>query len=178
MRFGTDGGQDCGSRVLDFVEKAVFLNAMDKEQGTQPTIAVSLTVKDGATALDFYARAFDARELYRMAAPDGSVAHSEFMIGNTLLYLSGESPDWKAFAMPEGATASCLFGITTDDCDAAFKQAVEAGGEPVADPQDYFWGMRTGVIRDPFGYRWSLRQLIEEVSPEEMAKRAKEFFGG
>ncbi len=150
---------------------------MNQEEN-EPTVSISLTAADAAAALDFYTRAFGAEELFRMSAPDGSVGHSEFMLGNTRIFLSGESADWQAFAMPEGATASCLFSVVTDACDAAYQKAVEAGGESVSEPQDYFWGMRSCVIRDPFGYRWSLSQKIEDVSPEEIARRAKEAFGG
>lgn len=144
----------------------------------QPTVSLSLTCKDAGAALDFYTRAFGAKELYRMPMPDGKgVAHAEFMIGNTLIYISDESPEWHAVAMPEGTRASCLFGIQTDSCDASFKQAVEAGGEPLNEPADQFWGMRSGMIRDPFGYRWSFAEFLEEVSPEEMARRAQELYG-
>ena len=143
---------------------------------TTPTVTISLTVKDAGEALDFYTRALGANELFRMCAPDGSVMHAEFTIGNSLIFLSGESPDWHAFAMPEGATASCNFSIDTEGCDDAFKKAVDAGAEALVEPQDYFWGRRTGVVKDPYGYRWSLSQFIEEVSPEEIERRAKEMF--
>lgn len=145
---------------------------------TEPTIAISLTVKDTAAALDFYSRAFNAKELFRMPIPGGGIGHAEFVIGNSHMYISDESPEWHAYAMPEGVRASCLFAILVENCDNAFQKAVEAGGEPLNEPQDQFWGMRTAMIRDPFGYRWTVRQLIEEVSPEEMARRAKELFGG
>ena len=99
------------------------------------------------------------------------------MIGNSKVYLSDESPEWHAKAMPEGTQASSLIAIATEDCDAAFKKAVEAGGKPLREPEDQFWGVRESMILDPFGYRWSFSQMIEEVSPEEMAKRAKELYG-
>ncbi len=144
----------------------------------EPTVSLSLTVNDGSAALDFYTRAFGAKELYRMADPGGGVAHAEFMLGNTKIFLSEASPEWHAAAMPEGAKASCLFAIQTDSCDDSFKRATEAGGEVLSEPEDQFWGCRSAIIRDPFGYRWSFGQVIEEVSPEEMARRAKELFGG
>jgi len=144
----------------------------------EPTVSLSLTVKNGNDALDFYTRAFGAEELYRMSMPDGGVAHAEFMIGNTKIYLSEDSPEWHAEAMPEGTKASCLFSIATDSCDDAFQRAVEAGGKPLSEPEDQLWGCRSAMIQDAFGYRWSFGQFIEEVSPEEMARRAKELFGG
>ncbi len=142
----------------------------------EATVFISLTVKDAARALAFYHTAFGAEERFRMAAPDGSVAHAEFTIGNTLLYISGEAEAWHAVAMPEGGTASCLFSIASDNCDASYKRAVNAGAEPLSPPADQFWGSRFAIVKDPFGYRWSFTQQIEELSADELAKRAKEFF--
>ena len=146
------------------------------EKKTEPTVALSLTVKDTARALEFYADALGAQELFRMPSPDGGVAHAEFMIGNTHIYISDESAEWHAFAMPEGATAACLFSVMIEDCDAAFKRAITAGAASLREPENQFWGMRSAIIKDPFGYRWSLSQKIEEVSPEELVKRAQSFF--
>ena len=100
------------------------------------------------------------------------------MFGNSHMYISDESPEWHAYAMPEGTKASCLFAIDVENCDDAYKQAVDAGATPMNEPVDQFWGMRTGMVADQDGYRWNIRQLIEEVSPEEMARRAQELFGG
>ncbi len=146
------------------------------EPKTDPTVALSLTVRDSASALDFYALSFGAVEVFRMPAPDGGVAHAEFMIGNTRIYISDEAEEWHALAMPEGTTASCLFSIMTEDCDEAYNRAIKAGAESLSEPENKFWGTRTALIKDPFGYRWSLSQMVEEVSPEEMARRAQEFF--
>ena len=146
-------------------------------QETTPTVSLSLTVKNASEALAFYTKAFGAKELYRMPTPDGGVGHAEFMIGNTRIYISDESPEWHAEAMPEGTKASCLFSIETDNCDDSFRQAVEAGGEALQQPADQFWGQRSAMIKDPFGYRWCFGQLIEDVSPEELARRTKELFG-
>ena len=143
----------------------------------ESTVSISLTVKSASDALDYYTRAFGAKELYRMPTPDGGVAHAEFMIGNTRVYISDESPEWHASAMSEGTRASCLFAIKTESCNNSHKQAVEAGGESLMEPEDQFWGIRSGMIQDPFGYRWSFGEFLEEVSPEEMARRAKELFG-
>ncbi len=140
------------------------------------TVQLSLTCKSAGEALEFYKKALGATELYRMPTPDGGVAHAEFIIGNTQIYISDEDPAFGAIAMPEGQMASCLFAIRTDDCDAAFKQATDAGAKSLADPEDKFWGERAAVIRDPYGYRWSFGQITEELTPEEVEKRAQEFF--
>ncbi len=142
----------------------------------EPTVTFSLTVKDTARALAFYAEAFGAEELFRMPTPDGGVAHAEFMIGTTRIYISDEYDDYHAFAMPEGTTASCLFSISTEDCDAAYRRAVDAGAQTLTEPTNQFWGTRSAVLRDPFGYRWSLTQKIEELTPEEIERRARELY--
>jgi PhnB protein len=146
------------------------------EQKTEPTVALSLTVKDTARALTFYSESLGAVEVFRMPTPDGGIAHAEFMIGNTRIYISDEAEEWHAFAMPEGSTAACLFSIMTKDCDEAYNRAITAGAESLSEPEDKFWGTRSALIKDPFGYRWSFNQMVEELSPEEMAKRAQVFF--
>ncbi len=142
----------------------------------EPTVTFSLTVKDSAQALAFYQQAFGAEELYRMPSPDGGVAHAEFTIGNTRIYISDEYEDYHAFAMPAGATASCLFSILVEDCDAAHERAVACGATTLSAPADRFWGTRSTVLRDPFGFRWSLNQRIEELTPDEIERRARELY--
>jgi len=144
----------------------------------RPTLALSLTVKDGNAALDFYARAFDAKELYRMEGPNGSLVHSEFSLGNFNVYLSEEYPEWRAHAIKDGEVASCLFAIECDDCDEMQAQAIEAGAIKGTDPQDQIWGWRTAMVIDPFGYRWNLRTFLEDVSPEEMERRMQNLMTG
>lgn len=143
----------------------------------EPTIAVSLTVKNAAEALDFYTRALGAEELFRMPTPDGGIAHAEFLLGNSRIFISEESPEWHAYAMTGETTASSLLAILTASCDTSYKKAVDAGAVALNQPENQFWGARTAMIKDPYGYRWSFREVVEEVTPEEMAKRAKELFG-
>jgi PhnB protein len=133
------------------------------ESDTEPTLSLSLTVKDADRALKFYSRALGAVELFRMTAKDGRVTHAEFMIGNTRLYISGESATWHAFAMPEGAMASCLFSIATENCDKAYRRAVDAGAQSLSAPSEKFRGMRAAIVKDPFGYRWSFVQKTSDV---------------
>ncbi|MFT6238002.1 MAG: PhnB protein [Akkermansiaceae bacterium] len=154
-----------------FSFRSIQLNEVMKKN--EPTLTLSLTVNDGNAALEFYTQAFGAKELYRMPMPDGSVAHAEMMIGNTKVYLSEGCPEWHCAPMPEGVQASCLFGLNIESCDDSFAQAVSAGGVPLTEPADQPWGSRSAMIRDPYGYRWSLSQFIEEVSPEEMCRRMK-----
>ena len=143
----------------------------------EPTIAISLTVKNTAEALDFYTKVFGAKELFRMPTPDGGIGHAEFTIGNFHMYISDESPEWSAYAMEKGQSASFLLSVATDSCDKSFDHAVKEGAEALMQPQDQFWGKRTSMIKDPFGYRWTFREHLEDVSPEEMSERAQKIFG-
>lgn len=144
-------------------------------QTTEPTVSFSLTCKSAAAALDFYARAFGAVELYRLSPAPGVVPHAEFMIGNTHINISDEFPQGHAFAIPEGGMAPCVFSIQVPDCDQAFARALAAGGSPLSPSRDQFWGKRTAMLKDPFGYRWSLNQHLEDVPPDELLKRAQAF---
>lgn len=141
-----------------------------------PTLALSLTVEDTATALDFYQKAFGAQEVFRLPTPDGTVVHGEFFLGNAQIYVSCGYPEWKAAAIPPEATASCLFAINCEDPDAAYATAVAAGCEAIDEPTEQIWGYRTAIVRDPFGYRWNFRKQFEEPTPEEINARAAKLF--
>jgi PhnB protein len=140
------------------------------------TLTPSLTVRGGAKAIDFYKNAFGAKELCRMLTPDGKVMHAEIQIGDSRLMLSDESPEWGNFAPEEGKGASYMLYV--QDCDAIFKQAVDAGATVDSEPADMFWGDRSGRVTDPFGYRWMIATHIRDVSPEEIAEAAKNFSCG
>ncbi|MDB4673304.1 VOC family protein [Verrucomicrobiales bacterium] len=142
-----------------------------------PQVTVSLTVKKSAEALAFYTEAFGAKELHRLTTDTGEVAHAEFAIGETTICISDETDEWFASALPDGAMAPMLFSITTEDCDASFNQAIAAGARALSPPEDQFWGARSAIVADPFGYRWSFTQITEEMTPEEIAARGKELFG-
>ncbi len=138
------------------------------------SVTPSLTVKDGAAAIDFYIAAFGAEEKFRL--PDeatGKLMHAEIAIGNSVVMLSDEYPEWDCVA-PEPAKGGA-FMIYVPDADAAFAQAVAAGATGIRPVTDQFWGDRLGQVADPFGYRWSLAQKVRDVSPEEIAEGAKSF---
>ncbi len=143
----------------------------------ESSVEISLTVKNTAEALEFYTNAFGAQELFRIPTGDGGIAHAEFQLGNSRIFVSDEAEDWHAFALPEGATASSLFVIPVDGCDQSYQKALAAGAERVRDPENLFFGVRVGVVKDPFGYRWSLREVIEELGQAELLERAQKLFG-
>jgi PhnB protein len=140
------------------------------------TLTPSLTVKDGARAIDFYTKAFGARERMRVPGPDGRLMHAELQMGDSIVMLAEEMPETGCKApVSVGASSSSLY-VYVPDVDAAFKRAVEAGAKALMPPTDMFWGDRFGTVEDPSGHRWGLATHKEDPSPAEMEKRQKEFF--
>ena len=130
---------------------------------------------DGAdAALDFYRRAFGAEELYRLAMDDGAIGHAEMRIGDTRLMLSDEWPDGGVVGPHRQDGSSTSFAITVDGVeahDAMWAAALAAGALVEREPEDQFYGHRTGTVIDPFGHRWSISAVVEDVSPTEMQRR-------
>jgi PhnB protein len=140
------------------------------------TVTPALTVKNGAEAIEFYKRALGARELMRLPGPDGRLMHAEIEVGNSRIMLADESPEMGCRAPASvGAVSSSLY-VYVQDVDKAFRRAVEAGAKALMPPADMFWGDRFGQVEDPSGHRWGLATHKEDPSPEEMARRQKEFF--
>lgn len=138
------------------------------------TVTPYLVVDNGAAALDFYRRAFGAKETMRMEGPDGKIAHAELKIGDSMIMLAEEMPGTGTRAPRSiGGTTAGVF-LYLEDVDSAFKQAVSAGAKVDQAPTDQFWGDRYGRLTDPFGHSWSLATHKEEVSHEEMARRSRE----
>jgi PhnB protein len=133
-----------------------------------------LTVNDAARAIDFYKRAFGAKEVMRMDGPPGKIAHAELDIGDSKLMLSDEMPGGSTRSPQSvGGTTASVF-LYVEDVDSVYKQAVSAGAKAEMPPSDMFWGDRFGKLIDPFGHSWSLATHIEDVAPDEMARRGKE----
>jgi PhnB protein len=135
-----------------------------------------LTVKDPGEAIDYYKRAFGARERVRMPTPDGKVAHAELQIADSIIMLGAECPEHGGVS-PETLDGSPVgLALYVENVDEAFNRAVEAGAT-VKDPVgDKFWGDRSGSLTDPFGHKWMLLTHVEDVSPAEMKKRMAEAF--
>jgi PhnB protein len=138
------------------------------------TLTPYLIVKGAGAALDFYAKAFGAQELSRMADPSGKVGHAEMKIGDSPFMLADEFHEVGAVAPQAGAGRSVSFLVYVPDVDAAFARAVAAGAKAVRPVQDQFYGDRSGTLEDPFGHQWTLATHVEDVSPEEMERRARE----
>lgn len=137
-----------------------------------------LRVSDAAAAIDFYRRAFDAQEKFRLTEPNGRIGHAELILGSMTLMLSDAFPEYGLnSATTIGATAVSIH-LHVDDADALLRQAVAAGATVEMEPADMFYGERSGVVRDPFGHRWMIGHSIEEVAPKEMQRRYTKMFDG
>ena len=140
------------------------------------SVTPALTVRGAARAIEFYTRAFGARELGRMSAPDGQrIWHAELQIGDARLMLADEFPDMGGHA-PEslGGTPVSLH-LYVEDADAVVQRAAAAGATVIQPLMDAFWGDRYGKLKDPFGHEWSVATHVEDVSEEEMRRRADAF---
>ena len=142
-----------------------------KHKAASQTLRAHATVHDAKAAIAFYAKAFGAVELFRLVEPAGRVGHAEIKIGDSVLMLNDEYPDFGANSPASVGGSPVAFRIEVPDADAAFDRAVKAGATVVRPLQDEFYGDRMGMVACPFGYRWSLAMTKEQVSPAEMQKR-------
>ncbi len=136
------------------------------------TVTPYLIIKGAAQAIDFYKKAFGATELFRMAQPDGKIGHAEIKIGDSPIMLSDEVPEM-GYLGPQtlgGTPVSIL--IYVEDVDSVFSQSIAAGAQEQRPVEDKFYGDRGGSLVDPFGHVWHIATHTEDVSPEEMEKRA------
>jgi PhnB protein len=132
-----------------------------------------LIVHDAQKALEFYKTALGAEECVRMDAPDGRIAHAEIKVGNSMLMLADEAKE-RGFnsARSLGSTPVSLM-LYTEDVDNVVQKAIELGATARGPVEDQFYGDRMGTIVDPFGHIWHIATHVEDVSPEEMQRRAK-----
>ncbi len=139
------------------------------------TVTAYLIVSGAAAALDFYRDAFGAVETERMVGDDGRIGHAEFVIGDSTLMIADEYPEVDAVGPASRGGPTCAFTIEVADAaavDATFATAVALGATATREPTDQFHGSRQGTVTDPFGHRWTLSALIENLTAEEYAARA------
>jgi PhnB protein len=137
------------------------------------TITPQMVVKGVAAAIDWYTRALGAHELLRNASPDGtSIMHAELLLGDSRFFVVDEFPDSMASPASLGGTSVTLH-LYVRDVDTLFNRAVEAGATVLMPVADQFWGDRYGILRDPYGHRWSIASRIEDLSPKKLQDRAK-----
>ena len=134
------------------------------------TLTPMLAYQSAAAAIEFYIDAFEAEEVMRLVDPKGAIVHAELRIGDSLLMLADENPEYNASPETMGKS-TVILNLYTDDVDALVTRATGAGATLAIPVKDQFYGDRSGRIIDPFGYIWIVATRIEEVSPEEMQRR-------
>ncbi|TMC06362.1 MAG: VOC family protein [Chloroflexi bacterium] len=140
------------------------------------SLTPSLTVRGAADAIEFYKRAFGALEISRAIAPDGQrLWHADLQIGDSRLMLTDEMPEQGSHAPgPEGAVGLSVW-LYVEDVDAVYERAVAAGAKAVMPVNDTFWGDRFGGLMDPFGHHWAIATRKENLSEDEVRRRADAF---
>jgi PhnB protein len=141
----------------------------DQYRGATPYLCVD----DGAQAMEFYQKAFGATELMRMPMPNGKLGHAEVKIGEAIVMLADEFPEMN-FRSPRsiGGTPVNIM-VYVENVDELVGRAERAGAKILRPPADQFYGDRMATLEDPFGHVWSFATHIEDVSPEEIERRAK-----
>lgn len=127
------------------------------------TVTAVLCLEGADRAIEFYRRAFGAEERMRLLTPEGKIAHAEIQLGDSIVMLSE--------AIREPVTSASLY-LYVPDVDTVYARAVEAGAEARISVTDMFWGDRFGSVTDPFGVRWAIATHTEDVSGEEISRRA------
>ncbi|MGW5454932.1 MULTISPECIES: VOC family protein [Nocardia] len=139
-----------------------------------PAICPGIACAGAAEALAFYISVLGATERMRMPGPDGTIVHSELLIGDSVLMVGDPVPDI-GFVDPKSIGGSPVnLMVYVPDSDAVFAAALEAGASEITPMADQFYGDRTGSFEDPWGHRWTVATHIEDVSPEEMDRRMAE----
>ncbi|WP_433446736.1 VOC family protein [Streptomyces sp. CA-142005] len=138
-------------------------------------VVAHIMVDGAADAIDFYARAFGAEELFRLDAPDGRIVHAEIRTQGSIIMLGdAEGPLFRAPTDIGGTTVG--LHVFVEDVDALARRAAAAGAEVLQPPADQFHGDRTTIVKDPYGHVWIFLTHLEDLTPDEVARRARERF--
>ena len=143
-----------------------------------PVVTPYLCVDGAEPAIDFYTKVLGATERMRMPAPDGKIGHAELQLGDSVIMLSDEFPEMGALSPKTVGGSPVTLSVYVEDVDSVFDRAVQEGAKPLRPVEDQFYGDRSGQFEDPFGHRWNVASHVEDVPPEEMARRAAQAMGG
>ncbi|MCW7538177.1 VOC family protein [Aquabacterium sp. A7-Y] len=135
-----------------------------------------LTIRGAAGAIEFYKKAFGAVETLRMPSPDGLISHAEITINGAIVMLHDETDQWPARSPTTIGDSGTTLMLYVDDVDVVMQRAVDAGATVTMPAANQFYGDRCGKITDPYGHKWSIATHIEDVSPEEISRRAAQLF--
>jgi PhnB protein len=143
-----------------------------------PQVTPYLAVDGADAAIKFYGDVFGATERVRMPAPGGKVGHAELQLGDSLIMLADEFPDMGSRSPKAVGGTPVTISVYVEDVDSIFDRAIKAGAKALRPVENQFYGDRTGTFEDPFGHHWSVATHVEDVPPDEMAKRMAEAMGG
>jgi PhnB protein len=136
------------------------------------TVTPYLFIRGAAGAIDFYKKVFGATEIMRMPGPIGQVMHAELKFGDSIVMLSDENPKAGAMSPQTAGGVSVSLHVYAEKVDDVVQKAMDGGAKLVRAVTNQFYGDRTGTLLDPFGHMWTVATHVEDVSPEELKKRA------
>lgn len=139
-----------------------------------PRVSPYLIVDDAAAAIEFYSSVLGATERMRMDAPGGRIGHAELELGGSVIMLADEHPEIDAIGPKSVGGTPVSLHVYVEDVDAVFGRAVDAGAKVTQALEDKFYGDRSGGFEDPFGHHWNVASHVEDVSADEMERRAAE----
>lgn len=142
------------------------------------TVTPYLILSNAAKGIEFYKSAFGATELMRITAPGGKVGHAELQLGDSRIMLADEYPQMGARSPQTIGGTPVTLAVYVEDVDAVAKRALAAGAKVLKPVQDQFYGDRSGTFTDPFGHQWTIATHKEDVSPQEIERRAAAMFAG
>jgi PhnB protein len=143
-----------------------------------PRVAPYLTVDGAEAAIEFYRSVFGATERMRLPDQGGKIGHAELQLGDSMIMLADEFPDRGVLGPGSVGGTPVTMSVYVEDVDDVVDRAVKAGAKLLRPVELQFYGDRTAQFEDPFGHRWSVGTRVEDVPPDEMARRAAEWAGG
>jgi PhnB protein len=143
-----------------------------------PQVTPYLVVEGAEAAIAFYGTVFGATERMRLPGPDGTIGHAELRLGDSLLMVADEAPQLGIRGPRAIGGTPVTISVYVEDVDGVVERAVQAGATVLRPVEDQFYGDRSGQFEDPFGHRWSVATHVEDVSPEEMGRRAADLADG
>ena len=143
-----------------------------------PQVIPYLTIAGASDAIAFYSNVLGTKERMRMPGPDGKVGHAELELGDSVIMVADEFPGMGGPSPKALGGTPVTVSLYVDDVDDVFDRAVKGGATVVRPVENMFYGDRAGQFDDPFGHRWNVATHVEDVPPDEMAKRAAEAMGG
>jgi uncharacterized glyoxalase superfamily protein PhnB len=136
-----------------------------------------LVCANAAAAIDFYVKAFNGVEQARLPGPGGKIMHAQMRIGDSIFMLADDFPDYGCVGPLALKNTPVYIHLYVEDVDAAYARAIEAGGKPIMQVADMFWGDRYGQLEDPFGHRWSIATHKRDMTPEQIREEMLQSMG-